>query len=29
MSRSFGDLVAKSVGVTSDPEIKVINNMSD
>jgi serine/threonine protein phosphatase PrpC len=28
MSRSMGDLVAKSVGVTYEPEIKFINNLS-
>jgi serine/threonine protein phosphatase PrpC len=28
MTRSMGDLVAKSVGVTYEPEIKVINNLS-
>lgn len=28
MTRSLGDLVAKSVGVTHDPEIKVFPNLS-
>lgn len=28
MTRSIGDLIAKSVGVTYDPEIKVISNIS-
>lgn len=28
MTRSMGDLVAKSVGVTYEPEIKVISNLS-
>lgn len=28
MTRSLGDLVAKSVGVTYEPEIKEINNLT-
>jgi hypothetical protein len=28
MTRSLGDLVAKSVGVTAEPEIKVIHNLT-
>lgn len=28
MSRSLGDLVAKSVGVTHEPEIRCINNLT-
>ena len=28
MTRSFGDLVAKSVGVTAEPEIKSFNNLT-
>lgn len=28
MTRSMGDLVAKSVGVTYEPEIKVISNLT-
>lgn len=28
MTRSLGDLVAKSVGVTYEPEIKVLNNLN-
>ena len=28
MTRSMGDLVAKSVGVTYEPEIKVFQNLS-
>lgn len=28
MTRSLGDLVAKSVGVTYEPEIKVLNNLT-
>jgi serine/threonine protein phosphatase PrpC len=28
MTRSLGDLVAKSVGVTYEPEIKTINNLT-
>lgn len=28
MTRSMGDLVAKSVGVTYEPELKVINNLN-
>jgi serine/threonine protein phosphatase PrpC len=28
MTRSMGDLVAKSVGVTYDPEIKVFPNLN-
>lgn len=28
MTRSLGDLVAKSVGVTHEPEIKSINNLT-
>jgi serine/threonine protein phosphatase PrpC len=29
MTRSLGDFVAKSVGVTSEPEIKVFSNISE
>ncbi len=29
MTRSLGDFVAKSVGVTSEPEIKVFSNICD
>lgn len=29
MTRSIGDLVAKSVGVTYEPEIKVFNNLTN
>lgn len=29
MTRSLGDFVAKSVGVTSEPEIKVFPNISE
>jgi serine/threonine protein phosphatase PrpC len=29
MTRSLGDFVAKSVGVTYDPEIKVFGNLND
>mmetsp|Transcript_1145 Transcript_1145/g.771 ORF Transcript_1145/g.771 Transcript_1145/m.771 type:complete len:80 (-) Transcript_1145:257-496(-) len=28
MTRSIGDLVANSVGVTAEPEIKVFNNLT-
>ena len=28
MTRSMGDLVAKSVGVTYEPEIKCVNNLT-
>ncbi len=29
MTRSLGDFVAKSVSVTSEPEIKVFSNISE
>jgi serine/threonine protein phosphatase PrpC len=29
MTRSLGDFVAKSVGVTSEPEIKVFHNLTE
>lgn len=29
MTRSLGDLVAKSVGVTYEPEIKTLTNLTD
>jgi serine/threonine protein phosphatase PrpC len=29
MTRSIGDLVAKSVGVTYDPEIKIVSNLTN
>jgi len=29
MTRSLGDFVAKTVGVTCDPEIKVFPNITD
>lgn len=29
MTRSLGDFVAKSVGVTYDPEIKVFSNLTE